>query len=477
MRIKGQDDKSAEQWRLVEDLVEVSRVDTVYGDLYRQRARELLAENLSEADYRVLKVMQTEAANLPNRLRAAMVQERWDEVKELSARLKALQRTLKEKSRLAELGEQLYARADVSIDPFSPGLRELAGVSAAGGLQAIRDREALRLARLAEADPPQRDFYAARAAALRGLRLAPSDRTGEASRQSEAQLQQQAQEALEKGNFEELEALAENLMREAPVATGAGPSRRLVQNLSDLRYEFSPATVEKARRLGLAAVRVAPGAAALKVTPELFADYSLYFWHPTFVEHPGLLDGSPGSVPLPTDTPSALKERIELFVLHPFINSGGARFLPTLVEEDLLVEDFDDPGPGSGAPRSELLAALGFEDRRGLSRVAVEKALDARGSRILGEVGLDPLRFRLICIPPDLHLRLGLQRGWGQQPLWTHFDGYMLLPDRKLMALAGGDVRFGGIFDMVGIGRDYDSDRVFARFAVVQRRRMSAWPA
>ena len=31
----------------------------------------------------------------------------------------------------------------------------------------------------------------------------------------------------------------------------------------------------------------------------------------------------------------------------------------------------------------------------------------------------------------------------------------------------------GGIYDMVSIGRNYDSDHIIARFAVVQRRRMA----
>ena len=43
------------------------------------------------------------------------------------------------------------------------------------------------------------------------------------------------------------------------------------------------------------------------------------------------------------------------------------------------------------------------------------------------------------------------------------------------MAMAGGDVRFGGVYDLVTIGREYISDHVMARFAVVQRKRMEAW--
>jgi hypothetical protein len=40
---------------------------------------------------------------------------------------------------------------------------------------------------------------------------------------------------------------------------------------------------------------------------------------------------------------------------------------------------------------------------------------------------------------------------------------------------AGGDVRFGGLYDLLGVGREYDSDRLVARFAVVHRERMVAW--
>ena len=72
MRQKGQNAEGPDRWRLAGNLVEVSRIDTVYGDVYRQRARELLSEVLSEAGYGAMKVMQTEAANLPIQIRAAM---------------------------------------------------------------------------------------------------------------------------------------------------------------------------------------------------------------------------------------------------------------------------------------------------------------------------------------------------------------------------------------------------------------------
>ena len=213
MRQKEQNAEGADRWRLAENLIEVSRVDTVYGDVYRQRARELLSEALSEADYGVMKVMQTEAVNLPNQIRMAMEQENWGQVRELSARLKSLKRTLDEKSLLWELGEKLYAQMIISIDPFSPGLKELSEATASGSLEEIRNRETLRLERLVETDEPWQAFYAARAKALRGLSLATRGKSWETGR-SEAQLQQEALDVLEKGNFEKLEALAENLMEE-----------------------------------------------------------------------------------------------------------------------------------------------------------------------------------------------------------------------------------------------------------------------
>jgi hypothetical protein len=145
-----------------------------------------------------------------------------------------------------------------------------------------------------------------------------------------------------------------------------------------------------------------------------------------------------------------------------------------MVGEDVLVEDFAEPATGSGIPQSGLLKALGLKQRNQISRLQIEAVLMERGNVLLrNELGLDPVEFRLVCIPPDLHLRIGLERGWGQQRIWTHFDGYMVMADGKLWALAGGDIRYGGIYDLLGVTRNYDSDRVIARFAVVQRRRMA----
>jgi hypothetical protein len=114
-----------------------------------------------------------------------------------------------------------------------------------------------------------------------------------------------------------------------------------------------------------------------------------------------------------------------------------------------------------------------------LPRIVIEQALLVHGARILEhDLGLDPRVFRLVCIPSDVYLRLGEAEGWGRQPFWTHFDGYLIRTvagQVRLQALAGGDVRYGGLYELLAVGRDYDSDHLLARFAVVQRARMVAW--
>jgi hypothetical protein len=181
------------------------------------------------------------------------------------------------------------------------------------------------------------------------------------------------------------------------------------------------------------------------------------------------------SVRLPSDVPEALRDHLEMYLDRPFVNSGGGRYLPPLGDEDLLVEDFDESPPGSPPENPALLALLGLDRRTGQSRVRIERALLENGTRVVEEAGLDPRAFRLVCVPPDVYIRVGVKRNWGTQPRWTHMDGFML-QNRKWLALAGGDTRFGGVFDLVGLGRENDLENLTVRFAVVQRRRLSAWP-
>jgi hypothetical protein len=125
------------------------------------------------------------------------------------------------------------------------------------------------------------------------------------------------------------------------------------------------------------------------------------------------------------------------------------------------------------APVTSLVRELGFDGRRGLSRDAIEAALLEHGARIVAEhLGLDPLAFRIVCVPPDVFMRLGRERGWGTRPEWTHFDGYQVMRGGRLRALVGGNVQFGGIADLCSIARDDERENTVARFAVIRRDRL-----
>jgi hypothetical protein len=88
-------------------------------------------------------------------------------------------------------------------------------------------------------------------------------------------------------------------------------------------------------------------------------------------------------------------------------------------------------------------------------------------------LGLDPVEFRLVCIPYDLYTRFGRERGFGTWSHWTHFDGYQVMAGNRLRALVGGDARFGGLFDLVSISPTDARDGVYTRLAVVRRARMT----
>jgi hypothetical protein len=369
-----------------------------------------------------------------------------------------------------ETARKVYAVTDVKLDPFSPGLRAFTRL-AEKDLPALRTRTVEHLTALALADAPWKSFYEDRRAALRALALTVSERPEPAAASVDPRAA--AERALKSGDMTGLAKLADTLMAAVtPGKRAPGSSRPTARQdptsekpSTNLLTTYSDATLQGARRLGLAA-------RLLESRAEL-ASLRQYAWTPLFADESGRLKAK--QLPLPAGTPEALRERLEMLVIHPLVNSGGARHLPTLVAEDVLVEDFPDPQEGEQPPASELLAALRLPGRSGLPRITIEQALLAHGATLLEkELSLDPRVFRLVCIPPDIHLRLGEAEGWGRQPFWTHFDGYLVMADGRLRALAGGDVRYGGLYDLLGIGRDYDTDRVMARFAVVRRARMVA---
>ena len=62
--------------------------------------------------------------------------------------------------------------------------------------------------------------------------------------------------------------------------------------------------------------------------------------------------------------------------------------------------------------------------------------------------------------------------GWGTREEWTHFDGYQVRKQGQLLALVGGNARYGGVADLCGISTSDARDNVVARLAVVRRERL-----
>jgi hypothetical protein len=439
----------------------------VYRDIYLDRARAVLGPMVSEAEYVRLERERALSQELPLRIQRSVESDKWSEVAELTDRLQAIRHELDQKQRMVDLARDVF-ECRVVLDPFSPGLALFTGLSAPAQ-SSLRDEVIEQLAGLARADAARRDFYDARRRAFGALEL----RASEAASAGEEVLDREAaMTALKSGDIRRVKAVAEAMLRaSAKTATAArGPQGAATiaapSPAPDLSFTFSRQTLAAAGRLGLAARHLVARAdvAALRA----------YAWHPLFSDSAQRIGVK--NVPLPEGIDEKFRARLEMLMIHPLVNSGGARHLPPLGEEDVLIEDFPDPEGGATVPRGPLAEALGLPARRAVSRDAIADALHRHGIRIVEkELGLDPVHFRLVCIPPDVHLRLGEREGWGRREVWTHFDGYLVLPNGRLRALAGGDVRFGGLYDLLGIGRDYDSDRVIVRFAVVRRERMTAW--
>ncbi len=458
----------------LDNLINLGRADTFYHDLYLQRAVHYLVEEYTRQDYLNFKSMQVREANLPNQIRNAMNRADWREVNELSGHYKTVQDELESKTSLQEYAEKIYRLQPTPIDPFSAGMHKIAGFSS-DRLQQLLNETIRRLKELSQTDKEWKEFYSERLTVFERLTLNTADLKGPLQQVSAMDLSEEAAQALEDGDMARLEKLSERLVelpvkKATPAVTadlpdGAHPPSK------DYFYDFSPETIKKGKALGLELFHVPSRSTE-------FAPLCRFAWHPTFAE----TQGNQSSVqrvkdlPLPNDLPEAMKTRIQLFARHPFINSAGVRFLPHMLAEDLLIEDFPEPAAGKEPPLSGLLEALGLTSRNHLSREEIEAVLTEKGGELLrNELGLDEKKFRLVCIPPDIHLRVGQEQGWGQQKIWTHYDGYMILADNTRQALAGGDVRFGGIYDLLGLSSSYDTDRLIARFAVVQRRRMATW--
>ena len=466
-----------EKVSLLAQLLEAGRTDTVYRDLYLERAYALLGALLPHSEYLRLKYSKVEIDDLLRQVAPALERQEWVKVKDLTGRIRVLRQMVEEKHVLSDLAGKIYEPMDVPLNPFDPGLQAVLAVSKQDPSH-LRDSVVVILATLEKEDPVWRDFYARRRAYFQGLTLAPLkvdklDNTNENI--DPAQIRKQARWALENRDISSLERLAEEMLKQKasvqvePMTTFEPARTGAVMNSEAPSFTFSDKTLSAARRFQLVSARVE--------SSREFGDYlrCCCAAHAKIPDRPlteagKCIEGCTCGHPCPPSIPEALKETLDLLMLHPFINSAGLRYLPRFVSEEVLVEDF--PEAEKYGSVSELLTALGMPRRTALSKMEIDQALLQRGARIVkSELGLDPQEFRLACIPFDLYSRLAAARGWGRQKSWTHFDGFQIWQGGRLRALVGGDVRFGGRYDLCSISRADERDGVVARFAVVRRNR------
>ena len=314
-----------------------------------------------------------------------------------------------------ETARDVYAVTDIALDPFSPGLQPFTRVPA-GDLPGLRARTVKQLAALERGDAPVGGLLCGAAAVFEALAVTTSGGTdGGASADRGRRSPQAAAEALRTGDMRRVEQLADDAdgggPAPEPVPTPGAPAALTTpesrQPAKDLLVTFSPDTL-------------AAGAAARARAPAPGITRRASLAPPVRLESPLL---GPGRT-LRTDRrpPGAPASR------HPrgLPRTAGDADDPSARElrwRPALADTRRRGRPGGGLPRCRGRRPAGgvrppgraaapepprappHRDRAGVAE---------HGARVVDkEIGLDPRAFRLVCIPPDVHLRLGEAEGWG----------------------------------------------------------------
>lgn len=453
-------------------LTRLSQIDTLYRDLYLETARQLLQSIMDEARYRLLVQEKSKLESVTLQSRAAIEHRDWARLPGLVEEIRLLRLSLDQAAPVMEQAAKVYGAEAVCIDPFSPGLQSFLSASFQSR-SSLRETAVEILEGLARNEAEHTGLYRQRLEWFRAVNPEKVEKVGPAVADAGKEAIEQALSALNRGDVDDLVALARKMSSmEGQTTLVHGVQEQGYGEGADLSPAFPSASIDSGRRLGLEPQELEP-------EPEISSFIHQWAWQPGFPDPTITRDGriilkniGPERT-YPKNVPDSRQSTLDLFMIHPFINSGGARYIPRLVTEQVLAEDFSEDNAGGG---SGLLEALHLPRRAGLSRTAIEQALLQYGPQVVRtELGLDPVEFRLACIPYDVYCRLGEKLGLGNHPHWTHFDGYQVLKSGKMHALVGGDVRFGGIFDLCSISPIDERDGLLARFVVLRRRRFYPW--
>jgi hypothetical protein len=240
----------------VSRLVTAADGDTLYRDVYLRRAAALLAPIVSETSYLASLTNRHQLERLLAEARAAVGRNDWTQVRDIGARVASLQRSLETDEQLLATAGSVYAAPNVVIDPLSPGLPTRRWSNAAEARSAV----AAALADLARDDAKMQALYTARRRALEAL-VVPGAGAGGATRSAvpTGNVEQQALQALERGDATELQRLAESMLGRRAAAHAAGADgdssvRDALEVPAVLGDTIPAAAVSKAEALGLESV-------------------------------------------------------------------------------------------------------------------------------------------------------------------------------------------------------------------------------
>lgn len=466
----------------VRDLTAAGQVDTLYRDLFLQRAVENLRSVFPESAFQQANEIDPQIAALLGENRRAVDRQDWSAVKSVSAKVEQLRKELRESADELAVAKLVYEAPAVAVDPLCVELQPL--IKDQMTVSAARHAALEAFGRLATSDPDWAEFHRQRLAYFEAIQVVEADSEPSAEKQisSVAQLRQEAQKAAAAGDAARLAKLADEILKaEGAMERGQATADQsgapaLVKVPPEIQKPFDAAAVEKARALGFAHVEIKPQSPEIAEKIAAFAHQ--HQWRTaaaaTEIAREGAIRLSDlmRGIELPEEMTEPLTTVLLMFAVNPFVSSAGIRYVVHFSSEYVLVEDFPEDGEVPNA--SELTKALKLRQRRSLARQEIEAALREHGAPVLeGQLGLDPKEYRLVCVPYDVYLRAGRDLGWGRQPFWTHVDGYQLRSGGRLRALVAGNTKFGGLLDLCSIGGDDAREGVLARFAVVRRARMA----
>jgi len=176
---------------LVKRLLEAGKVDSVYRDVYRERAVELAQPVLPRAAWDALKGARAQYERLLEETRRAVERRDWERVQELTGRAEGLKADLAAHTAELPVGEALYDDDTPSFDLFSPGF-DVVAEQRGEKLVELRSTLVRQLEALEQGDAARAAFYASRRQYFAGLSISdPRAATAEA-RVNPAELEREA---------------------------------------------------------------------------------------------------------------------------------------------------------------------------------------------------------------------------------------------------------------------------------------------